>query len=97
MPPSVRMNLYKLEKENVDMSTTSEILSMEELTQKFKDEWVIVEVIEDEFGEPKRVRVIADSKNRDEIYRKQKQVEGDIAVFYTGEIPERDYAVVFND
>ena len=77
------------------MSTASEILSMEELTQKFKDEWVVVEVIEDEFGEPKKVRVIADSKNRDEIYRKQKLVEGDIAVFYTGEIP-KGYAVVFN-
>lgn len=78
------------------MSTTSEILSMEELTQKFKDKWVIVEVIEDEFDIPTKVRVIADSKDREEIYKKQKQVEGDIAIFYTGEIPEKGYAVVFN-
>ena len=90
-------NLYNHEKEDMNMSATSEILSMEELTQKFKNEWVVVEVIEDEFGEPKKVRVIAHSKNRDKIYRKQKKVEGDIAIFYTGEIPEKDYAVVFND
>lgn len=79
------------------MSTASEILSMEDVTQKFKDRWVIVEVIEDdELDNPKKVRVIADSKNRDEIYEKQKWIDGDIAIFYTGEIP-KGYAVVFND
>ena len=88
--------LYKLEKGDVGMSTKSEILSMEELTQKFKDKWVIVEVIEDEFDIPTKVRIIADSKDRDEIYKKQKHVEGDIAIFYTGKIPEKGYAVVFN-
>lgn len=70
---------------------------MEELKKKFKNEWVIIEIIEeDEFNEPKKVRVIANSKNRDEIYEKQKELKGDIAITYTGEIPEKGYAVAFN-
>jgi hypothetical protein len=44
--------------------------------------------------ESRKVNVIATSKNRDEIYEK-KEMKGDIAIFYTGEIPKKDYAVVF--
>lgn len=51
---------------------------------------------EDEFDEPRKVRVIATSKNRDEIYEKQKEIKGDIAILYTGEIPKKGYAVAFN-
>lgn len=79
------------------MSRAAEILSMEDVTQKFKDRWVIVEVIEDDgFDNPRKLRVIADSKNREEIYEKQKWIDGDIAIFCTGEIPKKGYAVVFN-
>ena len=75
----------------------SGILSIKELTQEFKDEWVLIEVIEeDEIDQPKKVKVIAVSKNRDEIYEKQKEIKGDIAILYTGEIPQKGYAVAFD-
>lgn len=32
----------------------SAIMSVEELTQKFEDQWVLVEVLEEELDEPKK-------------------------------------------
>lgn len=75
----------------------SGIMSVEELIQKFKDEWILIEVLEeDELDEPRKVKVIVTSKNRDEIYEKQKEIKGDIAIFYTGKILKEGYALAFN-
>lgn len=87
--------LYKSQEEILGMSGTSETMLMRELIQEFKDKWVLVEVLEDECDEPRKVRIIAASKSRDEIYKKQKEIKGDIAIFYTWEIP-KGYAVAFN-
>lgn len=77
------------------MANMSGIMSVEELIQKCKDEWALVKVLEeDKLDESRKVNVIATSKNRDEIYEK-KEIKGDIAIFYTGEIPKKDYAGVF--
>ena len=52
---------------------------IEEIKRRYKDEWVLVEVIEeDELGQPDTY----------EAMRKTKAT--DIAHFYTGEIPKRD-------
>ena len=45
--------------------------------------------------EPTKARIIATSRDRSEIYEKQKQIKGDIAILYTGEIPRKGYAVAF--
>jgi hypothetical protein len=73
-----------------------EIATMEEIEEKFKDEWVLIEVLEeDEFEAPTKGRVIAHSKSRDEIYDLLKDKTGDISVFFAGEIPKKGYAVAF--
>ncbi len=74
---------------------------IEEIKRKYKDEWVLAEVLEeDEFGQPTEVELIAHSKSRDDTYeamRKAKTKAKDIAHFYTGEILKKGYAVAFHD
>ena len=73
-----------------------ETATIEEIQEKYKDEWVIIEVLEEnEFEEPTRGRLIAHSKSRDEIYDLLKDRTGDISVFFTGDIPKKGYAVAF--
>lgn len=73
-------------------------MQIEELKRQYKDEWVLVEVLEeDEQSRPVEVRLIAHSKNRDDIYDKLKETKGiDTFQFYTGEIPKKGYAVAFH-
>ena len=73
-------------------------MKIEELEKQYKDEWVLVEVLEeDELNKPIKVRLIAHSKNRDDIYDKLESIESKkhVATFYTGKIPEKGYAVAF--
>lgn len=73
------------------------MVKVEEIKRKYREEWVLAEVIEeDEFGQPTEVEMIAHSKARDEIYDKQRELNKDIAIIYTGEIPKKGYAVAFN-
>ena len=73
-----------------------ETATIEEIERKYKDEWVIIEVLEEnEFEEPTKGRLIAHSKSRDEIYDLLKDKTADISVFITGEIPKKGYAVAF--
>ncbi|HLD42137.1 MAG TPA: hypothetical protein VJB06_03805 [archaeon] len=71
-------------------------MKIEEVKQKYKDEWVLVEILkEDDMGNPIDVKLITHSKNRDETreamkkYRKQYTFH-----FYTGEIP-KDFVAAF--
>ncbi len=73
-------------------------MRIEELKQKYKDEWVLVEVLEeDELNRPTNAKLIAHSKNRDDIYDKLSGVKSGkhVATFYTGEMPKKGYAVAF--
>jgi hypothetical protein len=73
-----------------------EIATVEEIEKKYKDEWVIIEVLEvNELEEPIKGKLIAHSKSRDEIYDLLKDKTGDFSVFFTGEIPKKGYAVAF--
>jgi len=73
------------------------MVKVEEIKKKYREEWVLAEVIEeDEFGQPTEVELIAHSKARDEIYEKQRELNKDIAIIYTGAIPKKGYAVAFN-
>lgn len=71
-------------------------MNLEEIKGKFKDEWVLARVLKlDNLSQPQEMEVIAHSKNRDEIYDKQRNIRDFLAIFYTGEIPEKGYAVAF--
>jgi len=72
-------------------------MKIEELKKRYKDEWVLVEVLaEDKLREPVEVVLIAHSKSRDDTYEAMKKTKAkDIAHFYTGEIPKKGYAVAF--
>jgi len=71
--------------------------TIDEIKRKFKDEWVLVEVLEeDEKGEPIIVKLMAHSKNRNDTYRAMKQAIGKYVYhFWTGKIPTKGYAVAF--
>lgn len=70
---------------------------IEEIMGKYRGEWVLVEVLkEDEDGQPKEVRVIAHSRNRDDVYEAVKKTKDMYTYqFYAGEIPKKGYAVAF--
>ncbi|HIC96628.1 TPA: hypothetical protein EYP12_08420 [Candidatus Bipolaricaulota bacterium] len=73
-----------------------EALSLQEIHRRFRDEWVLVRVLEeDELGRPLTGIVVAHSPDREEIYAAQSRLRGDFALFYTGEIPKKGYAVAF--
>lgn len=71
--------------------------SIDEIKKKFKDEWVLVEVLEkDELNQPTKGRVIAHSRNRDDTYDAMTKTKAKYLYhFYTGEIPKKGYAVAF--
>jgi hypothetical protein len=70
--------------------------TIEEIKKRYKDEWVLLRVLKvDELDRPLEGEVIAHSKMREEVYEKQRQIKGDIALLYTGEIPKQGYAVAF--
>jgi len=73
-------------------------MKIEEVKKKYKNEWVLVEVLEeDELGNPTRVKVLAHSKNRDDLYKLLNRTKGKYTYqFYTGKIPRKGYAVAFH-
>jgi len=73
-------------------------MTIKDLEKEYRDEWVLVEVLkEDELGQPTDVRLLAHSKNRDEIYTKLRETKSTyVSTFYTGKIPQKGYAVAFN-
>lgn len=72
-------------------------MNIEEIKKKYKDEWVLLRVSRvDDSGFAVEGEVIAHSKSRHDIYEKQRALEGDLAIIYTGEIPKEGYAVAFH-
>lgn len=70
-------------------------MKWEKIKDKFKDEWVLIEVKKaDEAFNLKEGDVIAHSKDKEEIYRKLLELKPKrFSIEYTGKIPE-DLAVV---
>jgi len=73
-------------------------MKIKEIVDRFKNEWVLTEVTKiDNNGNPIEGNVLAHSKNRDETYEAMKRSKAkDVAHFYTGEIPQKGYAVAFD-
>ena len=62
----------------------------------YPDEWLLVRVIEDDpLSNPLRGILIGHSKSKEEIIEKSKKLKGDIALFFTGDIPKKGYAFCF--
>lgn len=77
------------------MSGSKEV-TIEELKDQYQNEWVLVEVLEeDEIQRPIRVRLITHSKTREEIHEALKEHSGYTYHFFTGKIPKEGYAVAF--
>jgi len=72
------------------MAEALEQLSLEQIRQKHWDEWVLVEVTqEDELNQPTAGLVLAHSKRRDDVYDELEVTTAeDPLVFFTGAIPD---------
>jgi hypothetical protein len=68
----------------------NEIMSLVEIHEKFDSEWILVEDPETtESLEVAKGKVLWHSKNRDEVYRKARELSPkSSAILYTGNIPE---------
>jgi hypothetical protein len=65
------------------------------LKRRYPKEWLLLtHVVTDELTHPVKGKLVAHSKNRDEIYDRLSKMRGKLGVFYTGEIP-RKLAVLF--
>jgi len=72
-----------------------EILSFSEIKERFDSEWVLIgdPEAEEDFN-IKRGTVLWHSKDRDEVYRKAREIHPDhSAILYTGKLPD-DVALV---
>lgn len=75
----------------------AEEMTIEEIREKYKNRWVLVEVLEeDELQRLVKVKFITCSKTRDQIYEALKEHEYYTYHFYTGEIPKEGYVVAFH-
>ncbi len=72
----------------------ADVLTLKEIETQFPDEWVLVENPQtNDALEVQSGRVLAHSKNRDEVYRQILTGPSRFAILYTGEMPE-DAAII---
>ncbi len=73
-----------------------EVMSMAEIQTRFESEWVLVEDPEtSEILEVKGGKVLWHSKDRDEVYRKAREMRPQhSAILYTGALPEGTVVVL---
>lgn len=71
-------------------------MKIKDVKKKYKNEWVLAEVLKEGLDEPEEVRVIKHSKDRDEIHKALEKTKAKHTYhFYTGKIPKEGYAVAF--
>jgi hypothetical protein len=65
------------------------------LKKRYPKEWLLLtHVTADELTRPVKGKLVAHSKNRDDIYGRLSKARGGFAIEYTGEIP-KDLVVIF--
>jgi hypothetical protein len=74
----------------------NEVMSLVEIHEKFDSEWILVEDPETtESLEVKKGRVLWHSKDRDEVYRKARELAPrSSAILYTGTLPKEGAIVL---
>jgi hypothetical protein len=71
-------------------------MNIEEIKNKYRDEWLLIRVtLTNERDQPLEGEVALHSKNRDEVYEAQKDLKGDFYITYSGELPNKGFAVAF--
>ncbi len=72
----------------------NEILSIDELTEKYPRQWLAVQVIErdKESGQPLKVKFL---KRDIDLYAVRSDLTGDFCTLYTGPIPEIRHVGMF--
>ena len=73
----------------------NELLMIEEMKQKYPDQWLLV--IDCELSENTELeagKIVEHSRCRDDVHKALKNYMGKVAIYYTGAIPD-DLAVVF--
>ena len=85
-----RVGVKRVEEERI----MDEVMTVEEIERRFPSEWILLEDPEtDEMGRVLRGKAIYHSKDRDDVYRKDRQLRPRSAAYlYTGILPE-DVAV----
>lgn len=71
------------------------LLTKEKIKSKYPNQWLLLEDYElDASTTPRKGRVIAHSKDRDEIHRALKKHSGNLCIHFTGTLPP-DTRVIF--
>ena len=71
------------------------VQTLASLKRRYPKEWLLLtHVTADELTRPTKGRLVAHSKNRDDIYDRLRHVRGGFAIEYTGKIP-KDLVVIF--
>lgn len=73
-------------------------MTIKDIKTKYKNEWILAKVLkEDEARNLQKAKVLAHSKDREDVYDALLKVKPDlhVATFYTGSIPKKGYAVAF--
>jgi hypothetical protein len=71
-------------------------VEIEKIKEKYKDEWLLIKITAaDEKDQPIEGEVLLHSKSRDEVYEAQKDLKGDLYITYSGELPQKGFAVAF--
>lgn len=70
--------------------------SIEDLLKEYKDEWLLIKVTQtDKLDRPTKGELILHSKNKGQVYEKQRKMRDDLYITYAGELPKKGYAVAF--
>jgi hypothetical protein len=68
--------------------------TIEELKQKYPDEWIVVEVLSrDDLGRVEEAKLLGHSRNKDDVDGIMIEHEGLTFTFFSGEIPPRGHAL----
>ena len=73
----------------------SDILTFTEIKERFDSEWVLIENPETDEGlNIKQGKILWHSKNRDEVYRKAREIHpAHSAILFVGQLPD-DVAII---
>ena len=84
-----------IERNDSSSMTKKPLLTREKIKAKYPNQWLLLEDFElDASTSLRRGRVIAHSKDRNEIHRALKKHAGNLCVHFTGTVPP-DTAVIF--
>lgn len=71
-------------------------MEIKKIKKMYKDEWLLIKItVADEKDQPIEGEVLLHSKSRGEVYEAQRDLNGDLYITYSGELPKKGFAVAF--